>query len=1362
MASEHNDCMIDLEPISYNPFSGPEIIKLIPTIEPQLEIWSACVIGGEDASRSYNESTSLLLRGAFDCSAFQNALSDLVARHEALRCSFSADGSQICVYRDLVPTFLFEDITNKTPEEQQQHLVECSRKDANTVFDLLNGPLFRIFLFKLGAAEHCVTLTTHHIICDGWSVAIMMEDLSRLYNNHKNPQKVNLPEPIPFSKYAGHEWEFSKSAAYQQIEQYWLGQYRDNVPVLNLPTDYPRPSVRTYKSHRIDFPMDPVLAAAVKKLGTSYGCSLVTTMLAAFEVLLHRLTGQEDIVLGVPAAGQSVTGNYYLIGHCVNLLPLRSHPEDHVPFSEYLKKRKSQILNDYDQQQITFGSLLKKLNIERDPSRVPLVPVVFNIDMGMDDGVRFDGLTHRMFSNPREYESFEIFLNVTGSEQAFVLEWSYNTQLFNADSIKRMMSGYEALLQEVLSDPDLSIGELKMFTPPNKEDLLRDHSSRDFAYPRDKTIVDLITEQARKKPQNIAIEFGDQQLSYRELEERSNQLGHYLRSKGVMEDDLVPICMDRSLDMIIGILGILKAGGAYVPIDPEYPEERIKYILTDTSARLMLSDGAVERKNLVVGPELELIRIDKSSKEISRQSVEEVKNHLKPDHLAYVIYTSGSTGRPKGVMIEHLNVVRLFKTESPLFDFNADDVWTMFHSFCFDFSVWEMYGALFYGGKLILVPREVAMDARLFGKLLIGRRVTVLNQTPAAFYVLQDVLAGEIQQLSVRYVIFGGEALNPTKLGPWKTALPGCKMINMYGITETTVHVTYQEILAEHIRSKTSVIGRPIPTLYVYILNDKRHVVPVGVPGELYVGGMGLARGYLNLPELTLDRFIRDPFSNNPKARLYKTGDLAKILPDGNIEYLGRMDDQVKIRGYRIELGEIEHALQQCAGIKQSVVLVGEDTHVGKYLVGYVVTGGSFSKDKAMTYLRKRLPEYMIPTALLEIDQIPLTSSGKIDRKKLSGSLRLADLNQKKDSRPRSASQELVAAIMAEALGISDVDLNDDFFELGGNSLVAIQVMKRLEEKTGKRLPIITLFEASTVEKLSKVLDSDSKGISSKTLVPIKPGGSKPPLYIIHGSGLTVMVFNSLAKGMDADQPVYGIQARGLNGEDPLDRMEDIAAFYIAEILEQNPTGPYCLAGYSFGGKVAFEMARQLTAMGKEIRTLAIFDTYADNPDHDMSLVKRVGKKMMRQVPKMRFIWNSFKERPGETWQYQLDFVKRKGRTILEKMGWIEAEKTEEEALTVYAKKINEKHFHAYRNYRITKYDGAIDVFRVQKRLYYLEDPEFLGWKPYAAGGVKIHIIPGDHKTFLMPPNDKYLAMALKDALNERMKEYEEGKQASV
>ena len=1321
-------------------FVSSQAVHYVPAIEPQMEIWLSCMLGGADASRSYNESVSLRLSGRLVISAIERALKEIVLRHEALRSTLSEDGRQICIHRNMPLRLRIENLADQTLQDQEAFISSFTKQNAQEVFDLVQGPLFRADLFKLGEEEYYLTLSAHHIICDGWSLGIILQDLGKYYAAITGKITPEIRPAPSLSEYAALQTRFSETEEYKKIEQYWLNQFSQSIPVLDVPTDFPRPLARTYKSQRLDFPMDAGLVNDIKKLGALSGCTLVTTLMAAYEVFLHRLTGQQDIILGIPAAGQSVTGLYGLVGHCVNLLPIRSKPEGELLFSDYLRQRKSQVLNDYDHQQITFGTLLQKLNIARDPSRVPLVPLTFNVELGLDDGVEFPGLTYEMIYNPRAYENFEISLNVGGSVDNMDVQWSFNSQLFKTSTIRLMMKSFENLLHRLVSDPDIRIMDIP--APDLKQAVSEEQES---LYPEDKSIAFLFSEQARKTPFRRALSFGNKTLTYRQLEEKSNQLANYLKSRGIKREDQIPVCMDKSIELIIAILGILKAGGAYVPLDPEYPAERIRFMLQDIHAGMILCNRA--SLDILGTPDnLLIVLLDEEWHRIGRESVSPIHFSGTGKDLAYVMYTSGSTGRPKGVMIENRNVVSLVRGVSYI-DISGKNVLLNSSSASFDASSFEFWSMLLNGGELVLCPDQILLNGDQLKQEIRKRKVNIMWFTSSLLNQWVELDLGVFEGL--RTVIAGGEKLSEKHIEKLRNRFPSLEIINGYGPTEnTTFSLTYP--VKEKQITKPIPIGKPLNNRTAYILNHQLQLCGIGVIGELYVGGAGVGRGYLNRPDLSKERFLPDPFSSEPGAKMYRTGDLARQMPDGNLEYHGRLDDQVKIRGFRIEPAEIESVILQFPGVQQTAVIAREDKASEKKLIAYIVSQEVFNKEEITAFLQSKLPAYMVPRIFIPLNRLPLNANGKLDKKSLPDPDLLPEFGNRKIKSPETETQAMLAEIWKDALHLQQLSINDNFFELGGHSLVAVRVMKMIEERSKHRLPITALFEAPTIEKLSLLLEQDDKKDSWNSLVQIKPGGNKPPLYIVHGSGLTVLIFHALAMGLDTDQPVFGLQARGLNGiDEPFDNMEEIAAYYVGEILEQNPQGPYNLAGYSFGGIVAFEMAKQLKAMGREVNMLAIFDTNADHSSHFDDWALKMSKKFKRQFPKFKFILGSFKKYPAETLFYQFNFLKKNFIHLLANAGLVKRDSVEEEHLD-FADKINYKHDIAFEKYKLQPYNGSIDLFRVKSRMYFLDDPVYLGWKPYALQGINIHEISGDHKTFLLAPNVQELSKVMSQILNER------------
>lgn len=908
-----------LQPVEFDPFAGPEIEKAVPAIEPQAEIWTSCLIGGEDANRSYNESVSLILHGPLNYPSLERSLGDLIKRHEALRSGFSADGKQLCIFSENSPGYHFRDLSDRDLNLQAELIEQFLVQDAKTSFNLLTGPLFRVNLFKLGAETHHLTLSAHHIICDGWSISIIMQDLGKLYSAYLKTGIPQLEEAPSFADYAMRQKEFQKSEEYRSIESYWLGQFKDEVPETDIPIDFPRPGIRTYKSRRDDFELKPELIRAVKLMGAKAGCSFVTSMLAAFEVFLHRISGQNDIILGVPSAGQSADGNYALVGHCVNMLPLRSHHNGENTFLEFLKLRKPAIFDAYENQRYTFGSLLKKLNISRDASRVPLIPIVFNIDIGLNEGVKFEGISHELIINKREYENFEIFLNASGSGDTLVLEWSYNTQLFRPETIKGMMDDFTALVRTIAENPEIKIRDIQM--PGSGHSF--EWNDTDAAYPGEKAVHDLITKQVTEFPDKVALSFRDKRLTYQELNDTANRLADFLIGQDIRTGDRIGLALDRSPELIISLLAILKSGAAYVPLDPAYPKKQIEYMLKDSSAKLLLTSQAY--KNKFSSGTKEVILEDVWGK-LSGFSKEEPASKINGSDLAYVIYTSGSSGKPKGTQIEHHSLINFLLSMQKTPGILQEDRLLAVTTISFDIAGLEIYLPLISGAELVLADTESVKDGRLLSDLIRSENITMMQATPSTWRMMLE--AGWDKPLDLK-ALCGGEAL-PADLA--HSLMAKCSSVwNMYGPTETTIWSAVKQII--NYEAPIS-IGRPIANTRIYILDQYQKPVRKGGTGEIYIAGDGLARAYLNKPELTEAAFVKDPFTGK---EMYRTGDLGRYMPEGEIQCLGRIDNQVKIRGHRIEPGAIEDSLRMQEGVKEAVVIAREDRPGDKRLVAYIV-----------------------------------------------------------------------------------------------------------------------------------------------------------------------------------------------------------------------------------------------------------------------------------------------------------------------------------------------------------------------------------------------------------------------------------------
>ncbi|WP_374950231.1 amino acid adenylation domain-containing protein [Mucilaginibacter sp.] len=1332
----------EVSAVEFDPFAGPAICLVAPATESQVEIWTSCLIGGSDASCAYNDSASLMLTGIFDNQAMQKALQALSDRHEALRTVFSGDGKHICVCEQIDVSISYHDLSQQNDDQHKAFIKNFARQNAITPLDLINGPLFKTAIFKLSNTEHYITLLTHHIICDGWSVGIILQDLSQLYTAFAKGEQPNLPAAPRFSTYAIAETHLTEGEDYNETERYWLEHFKGSNHLLNMPTDNPRPALRTYKSQRADFNLDAPLVDDIKKMGRKAGSSFVSTLLTAFEVFLQQVTGQDEIIIGLPAAGQSATGNYSLVGHCMNLLALRSQPDGNKTFIEYLKVRKSEILDAYDHQQYTFGTLLKNLNIPRDASRLPLVPVVFNIDIGMDEGVDFYQLKHRYINNPREYETFEIFLNITDNKGPLTVEWSYNSQLFEAATIARMMQQFEHLLRELVKSPQVTIGKLPLMRSAELLDQLKAWNDTTMAYPKEKPLHQLISESAAKHADRIALKFGAEELTYKQLDQKANQLAAVLIANGVKPGDKVGISLDRSPEMVIALLAIMKSGGVYIPLDPAFPLNRINYMLADSAAVVLLTSKKYKGKYASNAHELLLEDV---WPQLSNYPVTDPAVYINSQDLVYILYTSGSTGMPKGVQIAHYNAVNFLYSMQKAPGLTAADKLLAVTTISFDIAGLELFLPLITGAQIVLADTAEAKDGYALLDIINREKITVMQATP---YTWRIMLEAGWDKESIK-VICGGEAL-PMELAT-RILARASSLWNVYGPTETTIWSTLKQITTY---DKIITIGRPVANTRVYVLDKFLNPIAPGAAGELYIGGDGVGTGYLNQPDLTNEKFVTDPFAAEAGSKMYRTGDLAKFTATGELVYLSRIDAQVKIRGYRIETGEIEFNLAKDTDIKQVVVLARPDANGVDKLVAYV-TFNDEAKGQDFTectnfwrsLLRGAVPDYMVPDNFVHVEAMPLTPNGKVDKKALLAEGPVPTEQTSQFVAPRTDVETLVADIWKKHLGIEQIGIYDNFFELGGHSLIAVKVMANIEKETGKRLPLAILFENSTVEKLALTLQMDGKSVTWDSLVPIKPKGSKTPIYIVHGAGLNVLLFNTLATHMDPDQPVYGMQAKGLNGiDEPLNRIEDIAAHYIAAIRVQNPDGPYALAGFSFGGIIAFEMAKQLEALNLKVTMLAMFDTYAYRTPFYDSMAVQYFKRGLYFV---RRLWYSltFQEGFERTMRLRAKSLKRSVMRLSWKLNPV---KNQEEQIGFfgYSNKIDEMNEIAQLHYRIQPYDIAVELFRAEVRSFYLDDFVYMGWKPFALRGVNIHPIPGEHNTIFKAPNDQVFARILQERLN--------------
>ncbi|SFM99925.1 non-ribosomal peptide synthetase [Dokdonella immobilis] len=1046
--------------VDYDPFAEAPLERVVPATEAQREIWLAARLE-PGASLAYNESVTLHLSGTLEVAALRGALQGVLDRHDALRGSFSADGQQFCVAAAATLAFVETDLS-AVPETGRAAALEAILREAvETPFDLEHAPLLRTRLLRLDATEHVLLISTHHIVCDGWSFGVIVRELAELYGAALQGREATLPTPPSFAEFALGEAVHPQSADYRADEAYWLQRNSPLPPPLDLPLDHARPRQRGFVSRREDLVLDANLVAALKRAGAARGASLYATLLATFGVLLQRLSGQDDLVVGIPAAGQSAADQPGLVGHAVNVLPLRLALDPAVSFEATLRQVRSDLLDAFEHQRYTFGTLLKRLSIARDPARLPLVSVLFNLDPGLEDeSLGFEGLRARFAGVARSFENFEVFINAVQVGGALRLECQYRSDLFDAATITRWLDAYATLLRAVVDDATRALAALPMLSATAAAEL---HALQPAPTAFEaRRIEALFFAQAARTPQHCAIEFGELRLSYSELEQRARRIAAALRARGVVAGDLVGVSVQRGPDMLAAILGVLAAGAGYVPLDPAFPRERLDFMARDAGLALLLTEDALVA-SVDFAPERVLTVAAAAAMPIAADAATEPAAS-DTEAIAYVIYTSGSTGTPKGVRVPHRAVANFLASMRREPGLAAGDRLLAVTTLSFDIAVLELFLPLSVGASVVLASREQVMDGRALAELIHAREISVMQATPSAWRMLLE--AGWSGRCGFR-ALCGGEALPPDLAA---TLLERCdELWNLYGPTETTVWSTCARIAST---AQGIGIGRPIDNTRIDILDAHGATCPIGVAGEIVIGGAGVTAGYLDRAELTAERFIADPSATDPQARRYRTGDRGRWRNDGTLEHLGRLDFQVKVRGFRIELGDIETNLARHAAVARAVVIVREDRPGDQRLVAYLVARDNAGIDEAdlRTHLRTLLPEYMIPQHFIVLDSIPLLPNGKIDRARLPAPQFAQAESVRAHVAPRDELERRIAAIMEQALSLPGIGVEDDFFALGGHSLLAAQLTAQLGREFSLSLSLGLLFEFPTVAGLAAAL----------------------------------------------------------------------------------------------------------------------------------------------------------------------------------------------------------------------------------------------------------------------------------------------------
>ncbi len=1197
-------------------------LYMFPASLTQQSLWFIDQL--EPQSAAYNIPACLRISTPLDVQTLERSINALIQRHEILRTTFVAEDGQPMqvITSDLVLPLPVIDLSPLPKAERKVEALRLARDEAQRPFDLAQGPLLRILLLHLEAEENILLLTMHHIISDRWSLGIFFQELAILYKAFSTGQFSPLPElPIQYADFAEWQREVLQEDFLVEDLAYWKQHLAGSPAGLDLPSEQPRLLMPTSQGSVYRTRLPKALSDTLKELSRQQEVTLYMTLVAAFQTLLYRSTGQDDLVIGTVTAGRTRAETEALIGFFANTQVLRTDLSGNPSFDELLRRVREVILKAQAHQQLPFEYLVKELHPTRSLGQNPLFQVMLVLEPPLP------ALPLGWVVTQMEVETgtskFDLTLELEDCPEGLMCHFEYSADLFNAPTIARLAGHWQTLLEGIVVDPTRRLSELPLLTDKEYLQIIVAWNANHTEYPKDMCVHQLFEAQVERTPNTVAVVFQGEQLTYRGLNTRANQLAHYLRQLAMGPEVLVGICVERSLDMLVGLLGILKAGGAYVPLDPAFPAERLAFMLEDAQVPVLVTQQHLLTQ--LPAHRNKVVCLDTDAAVLAQQSEANLLSTATSDHLAYVIYTSGSTGRPKGVQILHRAVVNFLLSMREQPGLTAQDTLLAITTLSFDIAALELFLPLIVGARVIVASRETAADGAALAETLTQARVTVMQATPITWRML---LAAGWQGNPDLKILCGGEAL-PLDLAH-QLLSRAASLWNLYGPTETTIWSTLCKIEpGDDVVS----IGRPIANTQIYLLDTHLQLVPVGVSGELFIGGDGLARGYLNRPELTAERFIPHPFSNEPGACLYRTGDLARYRPDGTIEHLGRLDFQVKLRGFRIELGEIETVLSQHPGVRLAVVIAREDIPGDKRLVAYLVATQAPAPaiSELRSFLQEQLPEYMLPSAFVFLEAFPQTPNGKVDRLALPAPKHTRPELQEDFVAPRTSVEEAVRGIWLQILKIEQIGIHDDFFELGGDSLMAMQMISRLRRVLQIELPLARVFEARTIAKLSKIIEQVKAGDAQRKLPSVLPTqnssssqgenhgptieqvvnalqsqeregsetvitavqtvGSKRPFFFLHGDFRRGAFYCfPLARDLGSDQPFYALEPYSFDGLQVPPTLEAMAAAHIKSLRIMQPEGPYLLGGYCNGGLVAYEMARQLHAEGQAVDLLVLIN----------------------------------------------------------------------------------------------------------------------------------------------------------------------------
>ncbi|RKH16813.1 non-ribosomal peptide synthetase [Corallococcus sp. CA047B] len=1331
----------------------------LPLSFPQRRLWFLDQF--EPGTPAYNIPEFARLLGPLQPDVLERSLNEVIRRHEGLRTVFVSEGGE--PRQSVLPR-----LTVPLPVVDLSHLPEAERggrcqalalQVAGASFDLARGPLLQTTLVRLAPEEHVLLLVVHHIVSDGWSTGILVRELAALYDAFSRQQPSPLPElPLQYADFAVWQREHLRGDVLTSQLDYWRKQLEGSDSALMLPTDRPRPRVRTHAGGKQSFRVDAAVTRQLRGIAGQEKASLFMVMLASLQALLFRYTREPRISVGTYIANRNRTEVEPLIGFFLNTLVMRTDLSGDPTFRELLRRVVDVTLGAYAHQDVPFEKLLEELTPTRDTSFSPFFQTMLVLQNTPEASTGPSRLRLEPFSVAGEpHAQFDLTLWLVEEAEGLEGIWEYNRDLFDASTIERMVAHFQTLLAGIAAHPEQRLRKLPLLPETERNRLLREWNQTERAFPAHVCLHHLIEGHAARTPDAIAVVDPTRRLTYAELDRQANQLAHHLRTLGVGPGRLTGIFLEKSVEVVVAVLAVLKAGGAYVPLDPSYPQDRTALMLADSRPQVLVTRDTLRAVLPASLPAT--VCLDTDAPSISRHPVTSPAQAVEPEQLAYVVYTSGSTGRPKGVMVTHRSLANAYFAWEDAYRLPTLRAHLQMASFSFDVFSGDFTRALGSGATLVLCPREWLLEPERLHALMLREQVDCGEFVPAVVRLLMGHLEEQRQRLDfMRLVIVGSDTWDMREYHQLRALCgPQTRLVSSYGLSEATIDSTFFENATPTPSEQIVPIGRPFANSRMYLLDAQMQPLPIGVPGELYVGGDGLAQGYWGQAGLTAERFVPSPFDTTPGARLYRTGDMARYAADGTIGFIGRNDSQVKIRGHRIELDEIKAKLLEHASVQAIELLVHEEDG-NRQLVAYLTltVPGAVGPEELRQHLKQHLPPYMIPSAFILLEAFPLTPNGKVDRKALPAPKGLQRAQQEDFVAPRDEVERQLTAVWEELLSMRPIGVHDSFFDLGGHSLLAVRLTVRIREQLGRTLPLATLFQGPTIEQLARALRDDAPARPWSPLVELHSGHGQPPLFFVPGAGGNTLYLRDLAKRLGSTRTVYGLQARGLDGLTPAHQsVEEMAECYVEALRQVQAHGPYFLLGHSFGSWIAFEMAQRLRKQGETVAFLGVLNTTIplepaahteapafDDADWMASVASTAGRLYGADL-----ILTAEELRPLSPEERRAELTRRLVATGLLPPG------------------TSSQHVH-----------GLIEVYKTAYRIDYLprdtvpvpitlfqaherhEDDGIVptdfagdatwGWKRYTDRPVHVEQVPGDHMTMMVAPHVEPLAEKLREHLD--------------